>query len=132
MRHELQRSARPQVQSLLLWVLLCLLPLQGLAGVLAQSIGAVHFHAQSLADATPMQGWQDFRRQVDGSVHGVSAAHHVHAHAHLDRHHHAGPDASAVVVDGGGSEAVQAEDAPAGASGALGQAIGPLGDAVLT
>lgn len=127
--HTAQPSSSPRARRLLVWLLLCLLPLQGLATVLVQGFGALHFHAPAAAVAgavgDPMQGWQDFRRMIHGEA--PEASH--YAHDGLQRHHHAAADEhSAVVVDFGGGDAAQSDEAPATSAGALAQAMGPLGD----
>ncbi|MBA3623715.1 MAG: hypothetical protein H0W48_04545 [Methylibium sp.] len=100
--------------------------------MLVQGLGSVHFHWQpsyaGLAD--PMQGWQDFRRQVHGEDARTGVGVHV-SHADLARHHHAESDGSTEVMALGSSDISQFGDAPAGASGALGQMIGPPGATAL-
>lgn len=126
--HTARRVLLPRAGRLLVWLLLCLLPLQGLAAVLVQALGPLHFHAQPVVSLDPMHGWQDFRRQIDGGGHAASASH--HAHDDLTRHHHAQGatlDASAVTLDPGAGAGVQPDEVFTGASGALGQVIGPLG-----
>lgn len=124
--HTERRSTLPNTQRLLVWLLLCVLPVQGLAAVLVQRFGPLHFHSQADGAQDPMRGWQDFRRQIDGEGRHAMASH--HAHDDVARHHHpAGVDASAVVVASDPGDAAQSDEAPAGASGALAQVIGPLG-----
>jgi hypothetical protein len=72
------------------WVLWCLiyaLPLQGLSGVVAQWLGAQHFHREVAVSAF--------------------ADHHHHGHAAVQRHRHTVTDATviAIGVDAGNGEA---------------------------
>lgn len=124
-----QRSRLPQAPRLLVWLLLFVLPLQGLTAVLVQGLGTLHFHAQQAAPiglGDPMQGWLDFRRQVHGAERDAGPA--AHAHDGLERHHHAAPDANdAVSVGPAGGDAGPADDATPSPAGALAQVIGPLG-----
>lgn len=79
-----------------------MLPLQGLAGLIAQVVGPTHTHSLR---AEAAQTFVDFRREgtwsADARLAAISARHgHSHAHDGADRHHHAVDDASVVYVDG--------------------------------
>lgn len=118
-------SRPPLAQQLLLWLLLALLPAQGLAAVLAHGFGALHFHAVDTS-AEPAPRWPVGNPLADEPAGADQAI--PHAHDGLERHHHHHDDhglleASRVTVDAGA--AAQAGDTPAGASGALGQPIAP-------
>jgi len=92
------------LRQVLAWLLIGLMPLQGLAAGVLGAMGTLHVHR---ATAEPVVlALTDFRRETplaaEVEQHVFSVLGHVHRHGVAERHHHADRDAS-VVPQGDGA-----------------------------
>lgn len=91
---------RHRLRRLVLWLLACVLPLQGMTAAAFTMLGPAHTHVAAPAPIRLV----DFRRQVHGSAqdghahtHVATALGHVHASPEAQRHWHAQGDPSQLV-----------------------------------
>jgi hypothetical protein len=90
-----------------LWLLACLIPLQGMAAAVVTTIGTQHSHKVVVEEKLELS---DFRRGVSNLAPRAAQAHaalglgHFHAADKPLRHFHPRSDTSVVRVDGGGFE----------------------------
>ncbi len=95
----------------LLWVLACLIPLQGMAASVLATLGPAHVHRA--ANLAPPE-LEDFRRAplhpALRLTHVDSMFGHFHSDAAPLRHHHAGRDATVVLVGDDAAQQVAGAD----------------------
>lgn len=95
----------------MVWLLLLVLPLHGLSAALIGLLGQRHFHAAVPTHALGRVLWQG---QIEDPRPDTTA--HAHAHAALERHHHARDDASVIALDPAVADDAMADAGTTGAS----------------
>lgn len=94
-------AASPIATRWLIWLLLVVLPLQGMAAVVAELRGPSHRHAASEELWIPQMSVR----------HSLAPMQHAHAHANAERHHHARSDTTVIEVPSAdGAEAIAVDD----------------------
>jgi len=88
------RPARP-MRTLVLWLMLAALPVQGVATLLVGLLGASHQHSRVTRVEQISPGLQDVRR----FAYDVRAAAPAHSHSLWLRHHHSTADATVTALD---------------------------------